>query len=171
VEEVTITRNAAKATGYGFESSISYLPIPSLTLTGTFAWLHAQYDDFQPGPGKDYSGNDLARAPEWTGSLRGDYSVPLGEEYRLDFGIWAVYTGQQYLLAGNQPASRQDDFTIINSELSLSTSDDRYYAAIFVTNATDEEYVTQTQIIDSFGLSLVQDGPPRYYGIRLGYRF
>jgi iron complex outermembrane receptor protein len=171
VDVVSITRNAAEATGYGFESSVRFKATDRLTVASTLAWLEAEYDKFVVSGAEDFTGNQLARSPELSASLNFDYQLPIGETHLLNLSLTAVYTDDQYILASNRPESLQESYTTVDLEATLAASDDTYFVSLFLNNLGDEEYITQTQLIDDFGLALVQDAPPRYYGIRAGYRF
>ena len=171
IDVVSITRNAAEATGYGFESSVRFKATERLSVASTLAWLEAEYDRFVVSDTEDFTDNQLARSPELTASLSFDYELPVGEEHFLNLSLTTVYTDDQYMLSSNRPESFQEAYTTTDLEVTLSANSESYFVSLFVNNASDEEYITQTQLISDFGLALVQDSPPRYYGVRAGYRF
>src|SRR5690606_11950341 len=61
--------NAASARSYGVETQLSLRLLDNVILNGGLGYVDAEYEDFGAR-----SGNKLARAPEWTGSLNADIS-------------------------------------------------------------------------------------------------
>ncbi|BFM14812.1 TonB-dependent receptor [Maricurvus nonylphenolicus] len=171
IDVVSITRNAAEAKGYGFESSLRFKATERLSVSSTLAYLDAEYDTFVVSGTEDFTGNDLARSPEYTASVNLSYDLPLGDSHLINFNLTAVYTDDQYLLASNAEESLQEDYTTVDVEATLISSDESYFVSLFVNNLEDVNYINQTQMINDFGLALVQDASPRYYGLRAGYNF
>ncbi|WIW89533.1 TonB-dependent receptor [Sphingobium sp. V4] len=91
---VSLLQNAAQARMYGVDVDFEARPIPFLTLSGGFEWLHAEYGDFinastsTPRTTSPYGGatliipnakgNRLIRAPKFTGNIAANLSVPAG---------------------------------------------------------------------------------------------
>jgi iron complex outermembrane receptor protein len=101
-----VTNNAAAATSQGFEASASWLPITSLQLSTSVAYLDAKYDNF-PGAAclasdpvsvcnpaspssveaHNLAGKVLEYASKWTGNVQARYMLQLSSAYTLSTSI------------------------------------------------------------------------------------
>ncbi|MGH6998891.1 MAG: TonB-dependent receptor, partial [Phenylobacterium sp.] len=84
--------NAGKASAWGVELNSGFKVTPELTLSGAYAYLHTQYDEFREVVGGqliDRSGNVFRMAPEHTASLSADYRRPL-------VGNWDGFVNANY---------------------------------------------------------------------------
>jgi iron complex outermembrane receptor protein len=87
----TLIQNSGGSEIYGVDATLSYrFPNTPLNLRAGLAYLHARYTDFGNatnvvvGPTGtntsvigSWTGRRLVRAPDWTGSISADYTVPL----------------------------------------------------------------------------------------------
>ena len=93
IDGFTSTSNAASSTVDGFELEGKILLFEGLTVTDAFAYLDAQYKEFNisdpafPALGiQDLSGNQLQHAPNFTNNLLLRYDTPvLGDKYSVCF--------------------------------------------------------------------------------------
>ena len=73
--------NAASSRIKGFESDVAVAPLPGLTFNGSLAYLSAHYTHFLYPTGVDtyidMSGRPLQNAPDWTGSVSGEFQFAL----------------------------------------------------------------------------------------------
>lgn len=89
-----ITSNAITNAGAsritGFEASVAWRPIHQFEITANAAYTPSKFLDYviHPGVGKApvvRTGSSLPSTPDWTASVRGDYTVPLGPKKSLVF--------------------------------------------------------------------------------------
>jgi iron complex outermembrane recepter protein len=171
----TFITNAASATGKGVEAEITAIPIDNLTINASLAYLDATFkdfvtrDSFRPALGDiDLSGNQLPRSPKFTSSIAAQYDIPLASG--AEIGIRGEYSHRSklYFTPFNTDYAHGGQFDLINARLSYSAPDDRWEAAIFGRNLTNETY---EQTITVSGSTIVLYGPPRTYGAEVRYRF
>ena len=88
---------------------------------------------------QDLSGQPLARAPKWNGSLGFDYSwaVP-NVSWRLSAGLNVLYQSETFLNLDNDPLDKQDATTQINAKVGIAGRDDDWSLTIHGRNLTDE---------------------------------
>lgn len=194
-QTVTVIGSAPEAEIYGLDGLLTYSPTERLNFSIGGAWLHARYGDFPNAIGtgvnaamtgnitsqvQDWSGQQLARAPDFSGQLSVDYTWPLWEgELRLATNV-AYSTGYAIsnpsLYGPLAPANlrgeqryRQDDTTLINGDLTWTDPSQQYWVAVYVKNLADETY----RLTYNGGASgdYSTKAAPRTYGVRLGYKF
>jgi len=192
---VTVTGNAPEAEIYGVDGQVNWAVTDRLNVTLGAAFLHARYGDFPnaigtgvnagltgnvPSQGQDWSGQQLARAPDFSGQFSFDYTWPLLEgELRLATNVaystgYAISNPSLYgrLAPGdmaNKQRYRQDDTTLVNSDLTWTDPEARYTVALYVKNLTDEVYrLTYNGAANGDYSTLAA---PRTWGVRLGYKF
>lgn len=171
VQAVTVTANAASSTGRGVEASITARPVDGLSVIAGLALLDAEYDAFVFSPTQDFSGNALPRAPDVTANVSLAYTLPVTPDSNLDLRLDWSYASEQFLLAANQPESRQGAFHLLNGEITYDFAQGRYALSVFGRNLTDEVYINQAQVIDDLGVAVNQVARPRTVGARLQFRY
>jgi outer membrane receptor protein involved in Fe transport len=72
-----VIANAAKARSQGAELTVSALPVPEVTLVGTFGYTNAELTGDAPDLG-GVKGESLPDSPKITAALSADYRFPLG---------------------------------------------------------------------------------------------
>ncbi|WP_205743167.1 TonB-dependent receptor [Halioglobus maricola] len=156
-----VTTNAAEATTDGVEIDGLFAVSENLTLGGSVAFLEAEYDEYEaacpnsaPAAAaldcftnsggalvQDLSGVRLAQAPEWSGNLFADYSIPVGELY-LGFRADVIYKDEVNLDYSQDYNLFVDDYWKINLLATLDSADDDWSLALGVFNLEDEQPVT-----------------------------
>ena len=169
------TTNASEASGHGFELDLTWLPTPNLLLSGSVAYLEAEYDDFLQGEldpftfmpiTTDRSGNTLSRAPELQYNLSAEYSLPLAELGAVTLSTEYVHQSKVYFHPANDDFRSQDGYGLLQARLAFDHPSERWRVSVFGENLLDEEY-----LIDAGGLAEVLSSPttlsglPRTYGI------
>ncbi len=178
---VTITRltNAGDVTTEGFEVDVIWNPTENFSLTGGFAAVEAEIDEFNcpidpttglpPANCSDRSGLEVPFAPELKYSLMANYVIP-GESMDIILNASYVYTDeQQATLPGNDgtfnPATLLPDYDVINASVAFSFNDDKFRVTLIGKNLADESYIT-TYSGDSFRYQIPREAE-RYFGINL----
>ena len=118
---------------------------------------------------EDQSGNELPQAPEWTGNIRIDYSLPLpGDMGTLALNAVESYTSKFSWTTDN--LYNEPSKWLLNAAVRWESSDGHFGASLYGTNLTDEEYNTHQAPFPATGGWRVP-GAPRLYGARVTYTF
>ena len=174
-----VTENAAAAEILGFEADLVANLTDALSVRLGFSYIDSEYTDFPNAPvftptpflggnsvgSADVSGNELARTPEYTFNIGGDYYIPLDSGQSINLGLnYAYNDGYNW-----EPSSRtvQDAYGLLGAYLSWKSADERYGVRLFGSNLTDEEYfsfVTSTAVTDNYSAA-----PPRTWGVEFSF--
>jgi outer membrane receptor protein involved in Fe transport len=121
----------------------------------------------------DYSGNQLSRSPEWKYTLSAEYEVPLGRWGSLTPRVQYSWQDDTYFRAFNRPFDLQEDYHQTDAKLIWSSAEQHWDAEVFVTNIEDEAPKQNLFIGARSNGSppIVWWGPPRFYGVRIGFRY
>lgn len=172
-----IVINAAQATIKGIDIALSAHPFAGFAADLSMLFLDAKFDDFvaidpnNPDADPDRSGKRLPQAPEfstfvgaqYTLSLRPHGAVTLRGEYR--------YQSATFFNPFQDATGKQSGYGLINARLQFDSADHHWYAAAFGRNLTDELYAQNIIRADPTFGSIRFWGPPRTYGVQVGYRF
>ena len=168
----TVIENAGEATIIGGELEFQWAPAANLSISGGVGFLDAEYDEV--GPSAASAGiadsNELINAPELSANLSGEYRflLPAGDvAVRADL----VYRGEQYRDAVNTPELKADSYTLLNGRVTWTSNDERWELAAFVTNITDEIYVTNGVSVLGLGYVEAYYSRPREWGVSLTMNF
>jgi iron complex outermembrane receptor protein len=177
-----ILTNAGSVVSHGIEFDGTLAPFDGLTLTGAFSLNTAEYDTFQNAvPNavqqlagltvQDLSGQPLANAPEFTGSLTARYERPLTARLTGFIQGEAYYRGDTFLNTDLDPNVTQDGYTLLNARIGVET--DHIYASLYVENASDEDYLIFGGDVPFSGNTSYYGvlGDPQTYGVQLGVRY
>lgn len=172
--------NAGEATVKGLEIEVQALVSESWKVDGSFAYTDAEYDELitGPGPGNDFSGNELPRVPEIAFNVGVTGEWDLASSGRLKARLEGSYKDEVFFEFRNGPESLAEDFYNANFRLFWFSANDRLSAEFFVTNLTDEVKVNNILVGLSLGVEAGQTGQefvtfqaPRQVGLTLGYKF
>ncbi len=153
----TLVQNAADATMDGLELEIVAVPMDGLTLSASYGYLDAEYDEWDvPDPflstadnvvNIDQSGFDLRRAPEHTLALDGLYEMDLGANGFLVFNANYLWRDDYWIIArtnNTQPGQPglNDSYGILDASVSWEL--DNWRVSVFGKNLTEEDYFLHT---------------------------
>jgi iron complex outermembrane receptor protein len=168
----TVIENAGEATIVGGELEFQWAPTANLSFSGGIGLLDAEYDEV--GSSAASAGisqsNDLINAPEMSANLSGEYRFfsPIGElAVRADM----VYRDEQYRDAVNTPELKADSYTLWNGRVTWASRDERWEVAGFVTNITDEIFVTNGVSVLGLGYVEAYYSRPREWGLSVKMNF
>lgn len=179
----TVLDNAGAAKVDGAELEVTAIPVPRLRLSGSVAYLHARYTEYEavnsqtcpvPDPSLpgcqplDLSGNTLPRAPKWTLSGSASYDIPMGP------GVLTL-TVEDYWQASraqfsyfNFPLTSQGPYHRTNVRA-------RYAVGDWSIEAFGENLQNKRRLNNTYGDSSVETyglyGAPRTYGVRAIVKF
>ena len=110
-------------------------------------------------------------SPEWSvnGLVRYEWSLPLG---RIGAQVDGAYVDERTTNAVDVPVLRLDSYTRANVRLTYTSPDERWNAALWVDNVTDEDVLIQRlSLVGLLGSSASIFDKPRWWGVSLGYRW
>jgi iron complex outermembrane receptor protein len=170
--------NAGAATIKGFEGDFTLrLPnVPGLTIRGAANYNDAKYTNFLATcyigqtvadgcdlllnpttsryTGQQLAGHRMVNAPEWTGSLGGNYT---GSTFvkGVDWGmnIDALYKSEYNPHPELHPGAEQDGVTFLNAGVRVFSSDRRWEVALIGRNLTEEYRVDVASNVPQTGIS------------------
>ena len=152
---VTVIDNAARAEIYGLDTSGSLALGDSFSVSGGLVWLpKREFVDFETATTGDVSGNDIARAPEWTTTTSVDYTLPVSDLGRLTATLQYQYRSSFYFTKENLRTERQESFGLVGVSVRFEASSERWYLFAAGRNLTDEDYFHQAFIQSSPGYPL-----------------
>lgn len=193
---LNIVSNAPKAEIYGAEAQITWQPVKHLDVNLGAAWTHARYTKFAnatgnglnaalnrnaTGQAQDWSGQQMARAPNFTANLGVDYEFQDIAGGNLMASVNAKYT-TSYVpnnpsLFGplgppglqNKQRYVQPAFGLVNTSLTWTDLTEHYKLGVYVNNLTDVRYHLSLngQVFGDYGTF----ASPRTFGVRVGYSF
>ena len=113
---------------------------------------------------------DLANAPEWSGSLAADYTVPVSfgkvklhgdARYSSRFNTWG---------RNNSAGYYRDAVVMVNASIAVGADDDSWKVTGYVTNLTNRKVISGAINAGATPISQFYQAP-REFGIELGYKF
>ncbi len=166
------TRNAGDSRIRGFELEVDANISEYFALRGTLGHLDAQYRTLSPQVAGITLGTPLPLTPEWTYTISGEYRLPLPDMGELQLrGDWTYRSQVSYQLE-NDPLERQPGFGLLNLRATWQLPDERFDIAVFGTNVTDEEFLTNAQDSTSGnGVAFGGIGRPAEWGVEFNMRF
>ena len=178
--EETLFRNAAKLTVYGIENELEARITDNFTVHVPLSYQHCKYNSFSSGtPGKpdfvDLSGLDVNRCPEFTGTVDGNYAVPLAAG-KLILDLNVNYTSKNlytYSIAlPNEPFTKtyMDARTLVNGSVTYRSASDTWFVRALARNLTDQRYKMSGQNVDPLWVWQFY-GEPRYFAGEVGVKF
>ncbi|TQV84012.1 TonB-dependent receptor [Exilibacterium tricleocarpae] len=182
---VFVVTNAAAATTQGLEVDGIWRLTENLTVTGAFAWLDTEFDEFDtaacsvaqnpqndPTCTQDLAGEDLTFAPELTANLGVQYVRPLTDSLELRTRLDVNYSDEYQIQQDLDPADRVESHTLINASVGLASNEDNWSLALIGQNLTDEDHRTYSfDVPIQLGTHAALITPPRTLAIRATYNF
>lgn len=197
VGHFTIFENADKAEVTGFDALLEISVTQNFRVRIGGAWLDAEYKEFPNATGlgldleagtnvssqqQDWSGQRMARAPEFSGNIGADYFTPIadGNGGNLMLSANLSYSDSYVVnnpsvygpLAGdlaNKQRYVQGAITLLNANITWTDPSESFSVGVFGTNLTNEKYLIQHT--GTAGGDRGNYQQPRYMGIRVGYQF
>lgn len=169
--DITVgTVNAGQASAYGLETTATWQATPELTLSGAYAYLHTQYDEFYEVVGgvlTDRSGNVFRMAPEHTASISADWRRPVSGSWEAFANVNYAWRSKFFMNNDNLETEMQDAFGLVDLRLGFERADGLSIEA-YGENLLDEEWVRDIgNGGKSFGTPTSIRANPRFFGIRL----
>ena len=174
-EAQNFVENAATARIFGIELESTWLPIDPLTLVAQFSFLDTIYTDYvgcvdaKDFSEQDCTGNQLSRAPRFSGSFSAALEFGLARFGSLTPFAQIYASDEVFFRPTNESADTQDAYFLLKFRLMWQSEDRRLGLDFFIDNALDKDVAT-TKIVGStlLGSPLVDAyGRPRTIGGRV----
>ncbi|MFZ5609187.1 MAG: TonB-dependent receptor domain-containing protein [Pseudomonadota bacterium] len=174
---VVIILNASDAQINGLEASFAAVPLPGLTLSGSYAYLDTEVKNFLKGvagvpPGvPDLSGNRLALAPRHAFTLSGEYRTAVNDWGELSLRADYSYRGDFFFEVENTPPALEKSYGTLDGRIALASQDGRWELSLWAKNLTDTLYRSQVQSGVNGTIGISRFGDPRTFGLSLAWRY
>jgi iron complex outermembrane recepter protein len=171
---VVVLSNAGDAEVTGVEAELTWAPVDGLDVSLGANYMDTEVKRYNAIAGTpDFTGNELANAPERSanGSVR--YEFALGGANLRAYVLGATtYQDSQFFTVANNPQASQAGYALFNARLGLRGNDGQWELAAWGRNLSDKFYLTQAY--DNYpGIFPSQYflGDPRTYGVSFLYRY
>lgn len=179
-----IVTNIDEVTLQGAEVDFRWRASDMVSLFGGFAWVDGEIDKYS---GRPYTeGNAVPYAPEYTGNLGGEMTMPVGSNLEFVARLDASFVGETwfhpvqenrlpnlfgYFGFGQGEFSRQkrDAYGVLNARVSLQS--EKWGVTAWGRNVLDEEYLAEVIPAPEFGGSFAHDAPGVSYGLDVNLKF
>ncbi len=160
-----ITLNAGQLTTKGFDLEFNWrTPVDGLSISANGTYLDAKFTDtFISAAGVNLDGRRAPRAPEFSGNLAFDWTIPLGESLDLFLGGNALYSGSYFADQQTFNDFRQDSYVTLDGNISIGRPDGRWRLSLIGVNLTDEIFA-----VTSGGRPFLPPGGAAGFGIPRG---
>ncbi|ARR54757.1 TonB dependent receptor [Rhizorhabdus wittichii DC-6] len=169
--------NVASGITQGAEVELQARPVSGLTLRANLGYLDAKYTQFNANvTGNLANGNaDLTflRFPytsKWTAQFGATYEADLGSSGKLVFSADYNYRSRYNVTDLNYAFGEQKGFGLLSGTITWRDADDRYSVSVFGRNLTDKFYIDGGDAVGGL-TTYVSDGPPREWGVSVGFNF
>jgi len=163
--------NIGEAEVKGIEVETEMHPTDRLLIDTAVSYLDFEYTKTGTGTGITV-GMITPYTPEWKASIGVQYTFPFVSGSELTARVDGSYTSQVYGNAINEWSNLIPAYTVGNARLTWRAADQRWIAALEVTNFTDEIYYQS--VFDqqhSSGTTSFGIAAPRMYAITLKHNF
>jgi iron complex outermembrane receptor protein len=160
--------NAADASIKGLEFELFAKPTQAIDFGLNFGLLDAEFQNYTSGAidpvsglPRDFSGNRLPGAPNFTLSTFGQYTVPITSDINASLRAEYNFTGKKfYNNAEDDLVSSQEGYGLVNIRAAIRSAEDVWEIAFWGRNITGKSYIVDATDLRDFGLI------PLYYGER-----
>lgn len=139
--------NLGDSEQYGFEAEALWQATDTLSLTGSFGWIDAEWDNGTivdlGDQVVDVGGDTPPNINDWGGHLSADWRQPFGDRgLTFLFGAQLNYSGEFDGLQVWNPITNPD-YTVVNTQVGVAA--ERWEFTVNVKNLFDEDYYTDLQ--------------------------
>lgn len=171
---VPITRNIGKQENFGAEVDLEWVPAEHWFFKQGIGYLDAEYKDTDRiistyGGPIPLEGKTPVNSPKLTYNGLAQYRWPFSNGMKGMASLDYRWVDKRYLEATDQPFDRADSYWLANVRAGITSADNKWEVAAYVTNVFDKEYITYINNISFFALEIY--GEPRTFGGTISYRF
>ncbi|MEO0997108.1 MAG: TonB-dependent receptor [Pseudomonadota bacterium] len=177
-------QNAAEAISRGVEVDGRWSLGRNWLIGGNLAYTDAYYDSFPgadctpgqaaaagPGCTQDLTDQTLIFAPDWKGTLYGEYTTELGGGWELQARGDVTYSDEYFTETPLSPGVYQGDYQIYNLSVWLTSPDGRYRIGAIGRNLTEEAYRTFGLASPGSSVYLAEPNLPRRISLNFSANF
>jgi iron complex outermembrane recepter protein len=160
-----LTLNAGQLTTKGVDLEFNWrTPVQGLTISANGTYLDAKFTaPFVSAQGIDIDGRRAPRAPEFSGNLAFDWTIPLGNNLDLMLGGNALYSGSYFADQQSFNDFVQGDYVTLDGNISIGRPDGRWRVSLIGVNLTEELFV-----VTSGPRPFLSPGGPGGFGLPRG---
>lgn len=179
--------NAGDVDLHGFEMDFAWVASRRLQFKGSLANTSHSYRSLADGSAlfivstcsnpatptfATCEAQDLARAPEWTYSLSGRWSLNLANRGLLRTTLTYGFTDELETNNSANNSLRLEEYEVVNLRAQYDDPHGRFSLALFGNNLADEQYDTAgANFVQFFGVIQSAPGRPREWGVDLTFHF
>ncbi len=167
---VLTVANAGQVEIKGFELELAARPVAGLDIQVGIGYQTNKYKELESSVPWSID-NVLPDAPEWSINAGLQYAISLAGSGTLIPRLDTSFKSKTYKDTYNSEDIAQDDLWLLNGQLAWQAADERWAVTAFVTNLTDEEYITRGLHFSDFGFTTAYPGRPREWGLSASFRF
>ncbi len=156
--------SSAQATTKGVDVDFNVLLMDNLTLSTSYNYSDATYDDYTSSGGAIYDGNDMVYAPNSAFAINVDYRYDIGSAGALDFNVSYNWKDDYYTSPSNAEKTKQDDIGMLGASISWTSVDESWLVSAWGKNLDDEQQIASL-IVDPTQITSESYMAPRTYGV------
>jgi iron complex outermembrane recepter protein len=172
--DAPITENAASAEIQGVEFQGTVIPVTGTELSVAYSFIAAKYNSFINPLVGSLAGLEFPFVPRNKISVTAKQDLPIPEKWG-NLSVSATYSYQSHVRADNtySPTGIIQGYGLMNLRADWKNIHGMPLdVGMFVTNATDELYVTKNfGVYNLFGVEALDYGEPRMIGAQIRYHF
>ena len=179
-----VVTNIDEVTLQGAEVDFRWRASDMFSFFGGFAWTDGEIDKYA---GRPYTeGNKVPYAPEYTGNLGGEMTLPVGANFQLITRLDASFVGETWFHPvqenrlpnlftyfgfgqGEFSKMKRDPYAALNARMTLQA--EKWGVTAWGRNVLDEEYLAEIIPAPEFGGSFIHDAPGLSYGLDVNFKF
>ena len=166
--QVTRLINAGKVSTRGVEADFTIKPVKALSIGGALAYTVARIDQFNCPTGTTaactVNGFPLPFAPEWKGSVRATYRVPVTDSVDVVLGTDVNWQSSTQYSINQTPDTIFGPYGVWNATLGIATTGGLQINLV-AKNITDRSYSPNLATFGSGVVRFVPRDDQRYFGI------
>ncbi|MEH6516348.1 MAG: TonB-dependent receptor [Halioglobus sp.] len=177
--------NAATTITRGVELEVDWAATDKLTIGAALAYLDAEYDDFPNAPCapinqsdcvdgnyRDASGERITFAPEYSGSIYGNYIQPIGNDLELRVRLTGNFSDEYDTQIDKSEYQVAESYFLVNARMGIGRQDGSWQLALVGSNLTDERLYNFTVNMPFFaGAHVANTMQPRKLSVEATYQF
>lgn len=169
---VCVVQNAAGAEIRGAEIELNLVPVDRLRLDASVSILDDEYDTLDPEVAENIpQDGDLIQTPDYTFTVGGEYTHPVGSYGNLSFRVDYFKTDEFYHNPPNGSFDLEPSYELVNARITFTTADERWSIAGYGLNIGNEEYAEYREDLIGFGTSEAFAGARSEYGVEVSFQF
>ncbi|EJL35871.1 outer membrane receptor protein [Caulobacter sp. AP07] len=140
-----MTVNAPKAKNWGLEVQSAWMITPHDRLSVQLQYNVARYVEFTQAafaptnvPAANYAGEDLTRAPMWSGNLGYSHSFELPNDARVVASLSQQFESHSYIVLQRIPGRLKSGFATTDFDVTYHAPEDRWQISIYGNNLENE---------------------------------